>query len=73
MIPIMKEAIDIFITKLRHKSINKETFDILPVYQGLAMDIIGRCAFGVKINSQEDKNFELFKSAQNTSIFKTKM
>ncbi len=71
MTPLMNEAIDVFISKLKEKSTSNQTFDILPYYQGLAMDIIGRCVFGVEINSQEDINSELLKSSR--IIFSNKM
>ncbi len=71
MTPLMNEAIDVFISKLKEKSTSNQTFDILPYYQGLAMDIIGRCAFGVEIDSQEDINSELLKSSR--IIFSNKM
>jgi cytochrome P450 len=52
MTPLMNEAIDVFISKHKEKSTSNQTFDILPYYQALAMDIIGRCAFGVEIDSE---------------------
>ncbi len=71
MTPLMNEAIDVFISKLKEKSTSNQTFDILPYYQALAVDIIGRCAFGVEIDSQEDINSELLKSSR--VIFSNKM
>jgi len=64
MIPLMNEAIDIFISKLKEKSTSNQTFDILPYYQALTMDIIGRCVFGVEIDPQQDINSELLKSSR---------
>ncbi len=71
MTPLMNEAIDVFISKLKEKSTSNQTFDILPYYQALAVDIIGRCVFGVEIDSQEDINSELLKSSR--VIFSNKM
>jgi cytochrome P450 len=64
MTPLMNEAIDVFISKLKEKSTSNQTFDILPHYQALTMDIIGRCVFGVEIDPQQDINSELLNSSK---------
>ncbi|XP_068743044.1 cytochrome P450 3A8-like isoform X2 [Montipora capricornis] len=54
MVPLMNSACDILMKKFEEISSTGETFDILSYFQGLTMDVILRCAFGIQADSQNN-------------------
>lgn len=64
MAPIMNTAIDSLISKVEMKCESGEEFDIYPMFQGLTMDVIGRTAFGIQTDSQNNPNDPLLRSSK---------
>ncbi|XP_035221635.1 cytochrome P450 3A24-like isoform X2 [Stegodyphus dumicola] len=64
MAPIINDAIDSLINNVEKKSKAGESFDIYPMYQGLTMDVIGRSAFGIQTDVQNDPNDPFLRSAR---------
>ncbi|XP_054709648.1 cytochrome P450 3A24-like [Uloborus diversus] len=64
MAPIMNGAIDSLLKNVEKKSNRGEAFDIYPMYQGLTMDVIGRTAFGIQTDVQNDPNDPFLRSAR---------
>ncbi|XP_055925090.1 cytochrome P450 3A9-like isoform X1 [Argiope bruennichi] len=56
MAPIMNSAIDSLMNNVEKKYAAGEEFDIYPMFQGLTMDVIGRTAFGIQTDTQNDPN-----------------
>ncbi|XP_067144163.1 cytochrome P450 3A14-like [Centruroides vittatus] len=53
-VPLVEDAIKVFLDIIWKKANNKEEFNIFPMYHTLTMDIIGRTAFGVRTNIQKN-------------------
>ncbi|GIY20843.1 cytochrome P450 3A29 [Caerostris darwini] len=64
MAPIMNTAIDSLVANVGKKCDAGEAFDIYPMYQGLTMDVIGRTAFGIQTDSQNNPNDPLLRSSK---------
>ncbi|GIY20849.1 cytochrome P450 3A24 [Caerostris darwini] len=64
MAPIMNTAIDSLVANVEKKCDAGESFDIYPFYQGLTMDVIGRTAFGIQTDSQNNPNDPLLRSSK---------
>ncbi|GIY64975.1 cytochrome P450 3A7 [Caerostris extrusa] len=64
MAPIMNTAIDSLVANVEKKCAAGEAFDIYPFYQGLTMDVIGRTAFGIQTDSQNNPNDPLLRSSK---------
>jgi cytochrome P450 len=56
MSSIIDEKIDTMISKLDSLADKKATFDIYDSFQALTLDVIGQCAFALKVNCQTDPN-----------------
>ncbi|KAH9513041.1 Cytochrome P450 3A4 [Bulinus truncatus] len=69
MTPIMLEAADILTERLTEKSKEEKSIDIYSVFQSLTLDVIGRCAFGLKTNAQVDEKDMFLQKIR--SLFKT--
>ncbi|GIY50882.1 cytochrome P450 3A29, partial [Caerostris extrusa] len=68
MAPIMNTAIDSLVANVDKKCASGESFDIYPMYQGLTMDVIGRTAFGIQTDSQNNPNDPLLRSISFRSL-----
>ncbi|CAL1528688.1 unnamed protein product [Lymnaea stagnalis] len=55
MTPIMSEAADILVERLVDRAKEQKSMDIYSVFQSLTLDVIGRCAFGLKTKAQVDE------------------
>ncbi|GFV79921.1 cytochrome P450 3A9 [Trichonephila clavipes] len=64
MAPIMNSAIDSLVENVEKKSASGEPFDMYPLFQGLTMDVIGRTAFGIHTDSQNNPNDPLLRSSK---------
>ncbi|XP_054709649.1 cytochrome P450 3A24-like [Uloborus diversus] len=64
MAPIMNDSIDSLLTNVEKKSKAGESFDIYPMYQGLTMDVIGRTAFGIQTDVQNNPNDPFLRSVR---------
>ncbi|XP_035214390.1 cytochrome P450 3A19-like [Stegodyphus dumicola] len=64
MAPIINDAVDSLINNVERKSNAGESFDIYSMYQGLTMDVIGRTAFGIQTDVQNDPNDPFIRSAR---------
>ncbi|GFS74159.1 cytochrome P450 3A1 [Nephila pilipes] len=64
MAPIMNSAIDSLVNNVEKKSAVGEEFDIYLMYQGLTMDVIGRTAFGIQTDAQNNPNDPLLRSSK---------
>ncbi|XP_023210219.1 cytochrome P450 3A8-like [Centruroides sculpturatus] len=53
-VPLVEDAIKVFLDIIWKKANNKEEFNIFPMYHTLTMDIIGRTAFGIRTNIQKN-------------------
>ncbi|XP_050390242.2 cytochrome P450 3A24 [Patella vulgata] len=56
MFSIMNDCTDLMITNLDEKADRSESFDIYSMFQCLTLDVIGRCAFGLRTDAQTDAN-----------------
>ncbi|XP_067672070.1 cytochrome P450 3A11-like [Haliotis asinina] len=56
MFPIITDTADILIDNLEKKAASGESFDIYSTFQCLTLDVIGRCAFGLRTDAQTDPN-----------------
>ncbi|KAF8788770.1 Cytochrome P450 9e2 like protein [Argiope bruennichi] len=64
MAPIMNSAIDSLMNNVEKKCAAGEEFDIYPMFQGLTMDVIGRTAFGIQTDTQNDPNDPLLRTSK---------
>ncbi|XP_055925093.1 cytochrome P450 3A24-like [Argiope bruennichi] len=64
MAPIMSNAIDSLVENVEKKCSSGEPFNIYPMYQGLTMDVIGRTAFGIQTDSQNNPDDPLLRSSK---------
>ncbi|GIY91601.1 cytochrome P450 3A4 [Caerostris extrusa] len=64
MAPIMNSTIDSLVANVGKKCDAGEAFDIYPMYQGLTMDVIGRTAFGIQTDSQNNPDDPLLRSSK---------
>ncbi|GIY20841.1 cytochrome P450 3A4 [Caerostris darwini] len=64
MAPIMNSAIDSLVANVDKKCVSGEPFDIYPMYQGLTMDVIGRTAFGIQTDSQNNPEDPLLRTSK---------
>ncbi|GFR09424.1 thromboxane-A synthase [Trichonephila clavata] len=64
MAPIMNSAIDSLVNNVENKCAAGEEFDIYLMYQGLTMDVIGRTAFGIQTDAQNNPNDPLLRSSK---------
>uniref|UniRef100_A0A2C9JFY0 Cytochrome P450 n=1 Tax=Biomphalaria glabrata TaxID=6526 RepID=A0A2C9JFY0_BIOGL len=69
MAPIMLEAADILVERLTEKCKENQILDIYSSFQSLTLDVIGRCAFGLKTKAQVDENDVFLLKIRN--LFKT--
>ncbi|GFV87356.1 thromboxane-A synthase [Trichonephila clavipes] len=74
MAPIMNSAIDSLMNNVEKKCATGEEFDIYLMYQGLTMDVIGRTAFGIQTDAQNNPNDTLLRTSVQSearpSVFK---
>lgn len=56
MFSIMTDTADILIDNLDRKAESGDSFDIYSTFQCLTLDVIGRCAFGLRTDAQTDPN-----------------
>ncbi|XP_041364331.1 cytochrome P450 3A24-like [Gigantopelta aegis] len=56
MFSIISNNVDILVKMLTEKSKKGNPFDIYSTFQGLTLDVIGRCAFGLHTEAQTDPN-----------------
>lgn len=54
MVPLMNTACDTLMEKLEEISRTEESFDIVNYLQGVTMDVILRCAFGIQADPQNN-------------------
>ncbi|XP_074613329.1 cytochrome P450 3A8-like [Acropora palmata] len=54
MVPLMNSACDMLMKKFDEISCKGESFDILSLFQGLTMDVILQCAFGIQADTQNN-------------------
>lgn len=64
MAPIINGAIDSLLKNVEKKSMVGDSFDVYPMYQGLTMDVIGRTAFGIQTDVQNDPNDSFLRCAR---------
>ncbi|KAF8788941.1 Cytochrome P450 3A24 like protein [Argiope bruennichi] len=64
MAPIMNSAIDSLVSNVEKKCSADESFDIYPMYQGLTMDVIGRTAFGIQTDLQNNPDDPLLRCSK---------
>ncbi|CAL1299476.1 unnamed protein product [Larinioides sclopetarius] len=64
MAPIMNTAVDSLMSKVEKQCEAGEEFDIYPMFQGLTMDVIGRTAFGIQTDAQNNPNDPLLRSSK---------
>ncbi|GFS94156.1 cytochrome P450 3A24 [Nephila pilipes] len=64
MAPIMNSAIDSLVENVEKKSTSGDSFDIYPLFQGLTMDVIGRTAFGIQTDAQNNPDDPLLRSSK---------
>jgi thromboxane-A synthase len=62
MLPLIHEEIKIMISQLETACDDQKEVDIHAMFTRLTLDIIGRIAFGTKLNAQRDKNSEFLQS-----------
>ncbi|XP_061191534.1 cytochrome P450 3A4-like [Saccostrea echinata] len=55
MFGIMNECTDHFLENMEKKTKTSKMLDIYDLYQCLTLDVIGRCAFGLRTNAQVDE------------------
>ncbi|XP_023933140.1 cytochrome P450 3A29-like [Lingula anatina] len=55
MSPLINEAVTSFLKTCEEKAKEGKPFDIYKEYQGLTMEVIASCAFGLQINTIHDK------------------
>lgn len=53
-VPIIEDAVKVFLNFIHEKANNNEEFDIFPMFHVLTMDITGRTAFGIRTNIQKN-------------------
>jgi len=56
MVPLMNSACDTLMKRLEQVSKTRESFDVIKYHQGLTMDVILLCAFGIQADSQNNPN-----------------
>ncbi|CAO4368653.1 unnamed protein product [Caenorhabditis nigoni] len=56
--------IDTFLEILEEKSMGNEQWDIYEDFQGLTLDVIGKCAFAIDTNCQRDRNDVFYVNAR---------
>jgi cytochrome P450 len=54
MLHFMHEKVDVFLQKMGEHAKSGETFDIYDDFQGLTLDVIGKCAFAMDTNCQRN-------------------
>lgn len=68
MTPMIDSAVDEFIENIEKKSKLGVEFDIYDMFQALTMDVIGRTAFGIKTNVQDQNTKHPFMIAAKNVI-----
>jgi cytochrome P450 len=58
MAPTATECVDLLVALLKEKARVGKPFDIYAMYQALTLDVIGRCAFGIHTDCQNNPNDE---------------
>jgi len=53
------------VSKLDQFAVKNESFDIYDLFQALTLDVIGQCAFALKVNCQTDANDAFMTHAQS--------
>ncbi|PIC41498.1 hypothetical protein B9Z55_008895 [Caenorhabditis nigoni] len=61
----ISSKIDTFLEILEEKSMGNEQWDIYDDFQGLTLDVIGKCAFAIDTNCQRDRNDVFYVEARN--------
>nr|KAG5704131.1 hypothetical protein BaRGS_009661 [Batillaria attramentaria] len=69
MMPIMQNSADILVDTLGRLSNKEKSVDVYSAFQGLTLDVIGRCAFGLQTEAQTDEKDEFLTSIR--SLFQT--
>jgi cytochrome P450 family 6 len=74
MFPIVAEVVDNMLTRISQKSIESTQLDIKDISSRLAIDIIGRTAFGIECDSLFEKDNEFYryglKAFSSLNVFK---
>ena len=71
MTPIIDDAINNLISIVEKRSKSGEEFDIYDMFQNLTTDVIGRTAFGIQSNVQNEANNKFLEAAK--AIFNMKL
>ena len=71
MTPIIDDAINNFIDIIEKQSQNEDEFNIYDMFQNLTTDVIGRTAFGIQSNVQNESNNKFLEAAKQ--IFNMKL
>ena len=64
MTPIIDDAINNFIDIIEKRSESEEEFDVYDMFQNLTTDVIGRTAFGIQSNVQNEANNKFLEAAK---------